>query len=102
MNCFYQSCAETNLATLNYVTFVEPFVMLPTEALSFNDAKFMSNYTNEVFEFAIIFSQSRRDIHKGMVHNSCVVYLLCGMCTKTHAHLCSTKKINLFAWIEVI
>jgi hypothetical protein len=24
---------------------------------------------------AIIFAQSRRDIHKGMVHNSCVVYV---------------------------
>jgi hypothetical protein len=32
---------------LHYVTFVEPFGVLPTEAVSFDDAKFVSNYTNK-------------------------------------------------------
>jgi hypothetical protein len=40
---------------LHYVTFVEPFGVepfgvLPTEAVSFDDAKFASNYTNKVFQ----------------------------------------------------
>jgi hypothetical protein len=35
---------------LHYVTFVEPFGVLPTEALSFDDAKFVSNYTSKVFQ----------------------------------------------------
>jgi hypothetical protein len=40
-----------DLATVHYVTFVELFDMLPTEALSFDDTKFLSNYTNKFFEF---------------------------------------------------
>jgi hypothetical protein len=43
------------VAMLHYVTFVEPFGVepfgvLPTEAVSFDDAKFVSNYTNKVFQ----------------------------------------------------
>jgi hypothetical protein len=40
-----------DLATVHYVTFVELFGMLPTETLSFDDTKFLSNYTNKFFEF---------------------------------------------------
>jgi hypothetical protein len=50
MDFFYQSCVKMNLATLHYVTFIEPFDMLPTETLSFHSDQFMSNYTNKIFE----------------------------------------------------
>jgi hypothetical protein len=39
-----------DLVTLHYVTFVEPFVVLPTEALAFDSEQFTSNYTNKVSE----------------------------------------------------
>jgi hypothetical protein len=36
MNSLYTSYVETDLATLHYVTFIEPFDVLPIEALSFD------------------------------------------------------------------
>jgi hypothetical protein len=42
-----------DLAMLHYVTFIELFAVLPTEALSFDSAHFTSNYTNKVFESKI-------------------------------------------------
>jgi hypothetical protein len=50
MDCFYKSCVKMDLAMLHYVTFIEPFDVLPTEVLSFDDAKFVSNYTSKVFQ----------------------------------------------------
>jgi hypothetical protein len=50
MDYFYKSYVETDLATLHYVNFIEPFNVLPTEPLSFDSAHFTSNYTNKVFE----------------------------------------------------
>jgi hypothetical protein len=50
MDSFYKSCAETDLATLHYVTCIELFDVLPTEPLSFDDEQFTNNYTNKVFE----------------------------------------------------
>jgi hypothetical protein len=50
MDYFYKSCAKMHLATLHYVTFIEPFGVFPTEALSFDSEQFMNNYTDKVFE----------------------------------------------------
>jgi hypothetical protein len=50
MDFFYQSCVETDLSILHYVTFIEPFGVLPTEALSFHSDQFTSNYANKIFE----------------------------------------------------
>jgi hypothetical protein len=50
MDSFYISCVETNLATLHYVTFIEPFDVLSTEAISFDVQQFTNNYGNKVFE----------------------------------------------------
>jgi hypothetical protein len=35
---------------LQYVTFIKPFDVLPTEALSFDSNQFTSNYTNKIFK----------------------------------------------------
>jgi hypothetical protein len=50
MDSFYTSCAETDLPTLHYVTFIEPFGVLPLEATSFDTQQFMNNYAKKVFE----------------------------------------------------
>jgi hypothetical protein len=50
MDFFYKSCAKIDLTTLHYVTFIEPFGVLPTEALSFDPDQLMSNYTNKIFD----------------------------------------------------
>jgi hypothetical protein len=50
MDYFYKSRTEMDLATLHYVTFIKPFIMLEKEALSFASAHFTSNYTNKFFE----------------------------------------------------
>jgi hypothetical protein len=50
MDSFYKSCAETDLAMLHYVTFIELFIILPIETLSFDSEHFTSNYTNKIFE----------------------------------------------------
>jgi hypothetical protein len=50
MDQFYKSCAETDLAMLHYVTFIEPLVVSSTEALSFDSDEFMSNSMKKVIE----------------------------------------------------
>jgi hypothetical protein len=50
MDLFDKSNAETNLASLHYVTFIEPLVIFPTEALSFNLEQFTNNSMKKVTE----------------------------------------------------
>jgi hypothetical protein len=50
MDHFCKSNAKTNLATLHYVTFIEPLAVFPAEALSFDSEKFTNNSINEVIE----------------------------------------------------
>jgi hypothetical protein len=49
MDFFYQSCVEMVLATLHHVTFIEPFAVLSTEALSFHSNQFTNNYANKIY-----------------------------------------------------
>jgi hypothetical protein len=39
-----------DLATLHYVTFIEPFGVFSTEPLSFNSEQFMNNSISNIFE----------------------------------------------------
>jgi hypothetical protein len=41
---------KTDLATLHYVTFIEPFGVFSTEPLSFNFEQFMNNSISNIFE----------------------------------------------------
>jgi hypothetical protein len=50
MDCFYKSCVKTDLVTLHYVIFIEPFDVLPTKAISFDAGQFKTNYINKVFK----------------------------------------------------
>jgi hypothetical protein len=50
MNHFCKSNVETNLATLHYVTFIEPLTVFSMEALSFDSGQFMNNSINKVIE----------------------------------------------------
>jgi hypothetical protein len=50
MVCLYQTCAGTDLAMLHYVTFIEPFDVLPTESLSFDCNQITLSYENKIFE----------------------------------------------------
>jgi hypothetical protein len=43
MDHFHNSFADTDLASLYYVTFNEPLVVLPIEVLSFNSEQFTNN-----------------------------------------------------------
>jgi hypothetical protein len=47
---FYKAYAETNLASLHYVTFVEPLAALSTEKLSFDSEQFTKNFMKIVIE----------------------------------------------------
>ena len=50
MDCFYKLYVKTDLVTLHYVIFIEPFDVLPTKAISFDAGQFKTNYINKVFE----------------------------------------------------
>jgi hypothetical protein len=47
---FLQNIYQNWLASLHYVTFIEPLVVCPTEALSFDSDEFMNNAINKVIE----------------------------------------------------
>jgi hypothetical protein len=47
---FYTSCVKTDLASLHYVTFIEPLAVFPTEAQSFDSEQFTNNSINKVVE----------------------------------------------------
>jgi hypothetical protein len=50
MNTFCKSCVDTDLASLHYVTFIEPFVISPKEALSFSSEQFTNTSINKLIE----------------------------------------------------
>jgi hypothetical protein len=50
MDHFRNSYVNTDLASLHYVTFIKPLVVLPTEALSFDSKQFMNNSMKKVIE----------------------------------------------------
>jgi hypothetical protein len=50
MDSVYQSCIETDLATLHYVVFIEPFGVFSTDPLSFDSDQFMSNFADKILE----------------------------------------------------
>jgi hypothetical protein len=50
IDTFYKSYGATDLASLHYVTFIEPFAVLPTETLSFDFEKFTNNSIKQMIE----------------------------------------------------
>jgi hypothetical protein len=50
MDFFYKSCIETDFTMLHYVTFIEPFDLLPTDTILFDAKQFKNNYINKIFE----------------------------------------------------
>jgi hypothetical protein len=50
MDSSCKTYVETDLISLHYVTFIEPLVVYPTEALSFDSDEFMNNSINKVIE----------------------------------------------------
>jgi hypothetical protein len=53
MDYFCKTCIETDLVTLNYVTFIEPFAVFPTQALSFDSEQIMNNSIDKLIESKI-------------------------------------------------
>jgi hypothetical protein len=47
---FYKSNVRDDLALLHYVTFIEPLVVVPSEALSFTSVSFHNNSNKEVLQ----------------------------------------------------
>jgi hypothetical protein len=50
MDSSYKTYVETDLASGHYVTFIEPFVVCPTDALSFDSDEFTNNNMNKMIE----------------------------------------------------
>jgi hypothetical protein len=50
MDPFCKSCVETDLASLHYITFIEPLIVLSTKTLSFDSEQFTNNPINKVIE----------------------------------------------------
>jgi hypothetical protein len=50
MDQFYKSCMKTDLASLHYVTFIEPLAIFPTEVVSFAPEQFINNSINKVVQ----------------------------------------------------
>jgi hypothetical protein len=50
MDLIYKSCVEIDLASLHYITFMEPIAVFPTEALSFHSDDFTINSMKKVIE----------------------------------------------------
>jgi hypothetical protein len=50
MDSSYKTYGETDLASGHYVTFIEPFVVCPTDALSFDSDEFTNNNMNKMIE----------------------------------------------------
>jgi hypothetical protein len=63
MDPFCKIYVETDLASLHYTTFIEPFAICPMEALSFDSDQFMNNSINKVIkEKSMIISCSSKNI----------------------------------------
>jgi hypothetical protein len=50
MNTFFKSYAETDLAWLHYITFIEPIIVSPNETLSFDSELFTNTSINKFIE----------------------------------------------------
>jgi hypothetical protein len=50
MNTFCKSYTDTDLAWLHYVTFIEPIVVSPDEALSFDSKQFTNTSIDKLIE----------------------------------------------------
>jgi hypothetical protein len=50
MDQFYKSCVKTDLASLHYVTFIEPLAVFPTEVVSFTPEQFTNHSINKVVQ----------------------------------------------------
>jgi hypothetical protein len=50
MDRFSKINTETDLAKLHYVAFIDPLIVSPTEALSFDSEQFTNNSNNKVIE----------------------------------------------------
>jgi hypothetical protein len=50
MDHFYKSNAETDLALLHYITFIESLAVFPMEVLSFDSDDFTNNSMKKVIE----------------------------------------------------
>jgi hypothetical protein len=50
MDPFYKSYAETDLASLHYITFIKPLAVLPMDALFFDSEQFTNNFMKKVIE----------------------------------------------------
>jgi hypothetical protein len=50
MDPFCKSCVTTNLASIHYVTFIEPLVVFSTEAMSFDSKQFTNISINKEIE----------------------------------------------------
>jgi hypothetical protein len=50
MDHFCKTNIKTDLATLHYMTFIEPLTIFSTEALSFDSEQFTNNSINKVIE----------------------------------------------------
>jgi hypothetical protein len=50
MDPFCKIYVESDLASLHYTTFIEPFAICPMEALSFDSDQFMNNSINKVIK----------------------------------------------------
>jgi hypothetical protein len=49
-NTFWKSYIDTDLASLHYITFIEPFTVSPKEVLSFDSKQFMNTSINKLIE----------------------------------------------------
>jgi hypothetical protein len=50
MDHFCKTYVETDLASLHYITFIEPLTICPMEAKSFDSDQFTNNSINKVIE----------------------------------------------------
>jgi hypothetical protein len=50
MDPFRNLYNDTNLASLHYITFIEPLAVLPAEVLSFDSEEFTNNSMKNVIE----------------------------------------------------
>jgi hypothetical protein len=50
MSIFYKSYVDTNLASLHYIIFIEPFAVSSKEALSFDSEQFTNTSINKLIE----------------------------------------------------
>jgi hypothetical protein len=50
MDYFCKTCVKIDMDTLHYVTFIEPLVVIPTQALSFDSEQITNTSIDKVIE----------------------------------------------------